>query len=198
MKILEGKRLILFPFAEKDFDYFMKIQTYKGGSFLDNMFNIKSEEDIKNYVWDILKSLSTITWTVCSKQGKGMEKLGFIMLTNYIPELSANFDAYADKKLVKNWLKIKKEAKKKESGISFPDKTWAYEAIQLVIPYCFNELKLKRLGTIHDIKNKFATEVCLKNGFKKEGIIRNANFKDGKTINLIMLSIIKEDLDKEK
>lgn len=84
-----------------------------------------------------------------------------------------------------------------EIGYNIGSKYWnngyATEAIKAVIDYLFSlNLFDTIIGQCFEY-NIPSTRVLEKNGFKQEGILRNRYIVDGKKVNLIELSILKEE-----
>lgn len=72
-------------------------------------------------------------------------------------------------------------------------------AVKAMIEHAFYNLNLNRieLGVLEN--NLPAIRLYEKNGFVKEGIKRNSNYKNGKYISMIMMSLLKEEyLDIER
>lgn len=86
-----------------------------------------------------------------------------------------------------------------EIGYNIGQKYWnngyATEAIKAVIDYLFS-LDLFNTITAQCFEyNVASSRVLEKNGFSKEGILRNRYIMDGKSINLVELSLLKEEYD---
>ena len=84
-------------------------------------------------------------------------------------------------------------------GISIGDKKYwgkglGTEAMQLLIAYGFENLKLHRIELdVYDY-NKRAIALYKKLGFKKEGILREHNFYNGKFHNAIHMAILDREM----
>lgn len=81
-----------------------------------------------------------------------------------------------------------------EYGIMMGDssewgKGYAMEASEIVIDYCFRQVKLRKiiLGVVED--NRSAFNLYLKLGFSIEGFYRDHGFYDGKLCNLVRMSL---------
>ncbi|HMQ67455.1 MAG TPA: GNAT family protein [Ignavibacteria bacterium] len=72
------------------------------------------------------------------------------------------------------------------------------EAYELVIKYGFNTLNLNRISSGQTTSNKGMINVCEKNGMKKEGILREVLFKNGKYADAVIYSILAKDFSKKK
>lgn len=66
----------------------------------------------------------------------------------------------------------------------------ATEAYKLVIDYGFNILDLHRLKSGMTVRNKTMIKVAEKVGMAKEGVFKNALFKDGEYVDIVQYAII--------
>ena len=67
------------------------------------------------------------------------------------------------------------------------------EALQLVLTYSFVELDLNKIYLFTNINNTRAQHVYKKNGFFKEGILREHKYHKGKLTDYIIYSILKSE-----
>ena len=100
-----------------------------------------------------------LVWTVWTKNGKASEKIGFISLSNFTP-CSVEVHGFSDKKVMKKLVKL----------LGRKDKyTYAEDALQTMINYCFEDLKIHRLET--ECFNSNAAQILFeKVGFTLEGL----------------------------
>ncbi len=70
------------------------------------------------------------------------------------------------------------------------------EAMKLVLDYCFNTLNLHRVALGVSEFNERAIKCYEKVGFKKEGISREAVYKNGRYWNNIKMGILKQEWSK--
>ncbi|MEO8209876.1 MAG: GNAT family protein [bacterium] len=71
------------------------------------------------------------------------------------------------------------------------------KAYKLLIDYGFNTLNLNRISSGLAITNDGMIKVCEKNRMKKEGLIREALYKDGRYIDAAIYSILLKDYKKK-
>lgn len=71
----------------------------------------------------------------------------------------------------------------------------AKEAITLILHYAFMDLGLVRIQGIYLVTNMASINACKRCGFKEEGVLRKAVFKNGQYQDLKIMSIIREDFD---
>src|SRR6187551_2663119 len=64
------------------------------------------------------------------------------------------------------------------------------EAYTLLIDYGFNTLNLNRISSGQTVSNNGMIRVCEKMGMKKEGLLREVLFKNGKYVDAVIYSII--------
>lgn len=69
----------------------------------------------------------------------------------------------------------------------------ATEAIQLIIDYGFNKMKMHSLEGIIDPENTGSARVLEKNGFVKEAHFKENEFFEGKFIDSVIYSLLKKD-----
>lgn len=71
----------------------------------------------------------------------------------------------------------------------------ATDAWMTLLRYAFEELRLNRINGNALEYNKASLRVCEKVGFKIEGVQRQAVFKNGKYIDVILLGCLRSDYD---
>jgi RimJ/RimL family protein N-acetyltransferase len=74
-------------------------------------------------------------------------------------------------------------------------KGYGRECMELLLNYCFNELKMERVSLDHYTGN-IAGELYLKMGFKYEGIMRNSAKKDNEYYDLHLMSMLRGEYEK--
>jgi RimJ/RimL family protein N-acetyltransferase len=73
-------------------------------------------------------------------------------------------------------------------------KGYGYSVVSAIMHYAFNELRLNRLETTIIAHNEASLNLFLnKCGWRKEGVLRNWYFRQGKFIDKIYLGILKEE-----
>ncbi len=76
-------------------------------------------------------------------------------------------------------------------------KGYGRETMELLLDYCFNNLKMERVSLDHYTGNT-AANLYLKLGFVYEGIMRKAAKKDNKFFDLHLMSLLREEYYKDK
>lgn len=74
-------------------------------------------------------------------------------------------------------------------------KGYGKEAMEIVMRYCFDELKLERLYLDHYTGNP-ASHLYLKLGFQYEGVLRKNCRKNGVLYDVHLMSILKDEYEK--
>jgi len=69
----------------------------------------------------------------------------------------------------------------------------ATDAYMALFRYAFDELRLNRIEGAVLLHNKASVRATEKAGFKQEGVMRQAVYKNGKFMDVILLGIIKDD-----
>ena len=72
----------------------------------------------------------------------------------------------------------------------------AQESIEAVIKYGFEQLNLQRIQALIEPPNEASQKLVERQGFIKEGLLRNYEFTSGKFDDLYMYSLLKEDFEK--
>jgi len=182
MKILEGKKTLLFPFAPADFDYFFELyeqEKYKFGE----LKKIGDKEQIKMFLIQSFASLSLLAWVGYTKEGKASRRAGIIYLFD-ITDRSCSIHGVVDKQFLKG---LAKRLKQKDKL------TYTEDALRTVLNFCFTEFNRERVDTTIPKNNRLAIALVKKVGFKQEGILREYAKIDDNPIDVVILSILKKE-----
>ena len=68
----------------------------------------------------------------------------------------------------------------------------ASEAVEIVVGFGFNEMKLHSIEAVIDPRNGASEKVLQKNGFVKEGYLKENEFFDGKFLDTVIYSRLKK------
>ncbi len=89
-----------------------------------------------------------------------------------------------------------------EIGFELHKEYWgqgiASEAVEAVIHYGYKNLNLERIEAIVDPPNFLSQKLMKKQGFRKEGLLRNYEYNFGKFNDVYMYSMIREDINLKK
>lgn len=78
------------------------------------------------------------------------------------------------------------------------NKGYASEAVQALIKYAFEILQLNRIEAYVTPGNEESVKVLLKNGFVKEGLLREIEYYKDKYQDAIILGMLRKDWDNQK
>jgi RimJ/RimL family protein N-acetyltransferase len=76
---------------------------------------------------------------------------------------------------------------------AYQDRGYGSEALQLILNYAFYEINLFRVGLTVIASNARAIHVYQKHGFREEGRMRQVVHRDGKRVDLLMMSILRDE-----
>ncbi len=93
-----------------------------------------------------------------------------------------------------NFINRSAELQIRIGDIAEQGKGFGTEATRLLVSFGFNDLNLHRIYLHVFEHNERAIKTYDKIGFKKEGVLRDAEFIDGKYLNVVAMSILKIDL----
>lgn len=145
-----------------------------------NKFYISSERDKKWVEEKIHNDRNETYWAICVKENN--EFIGFMGIND--------FD-WINRKAKWHTLVI---GKKKYRNIKY-----TLDAILLMLDHAFNQLDFHRIYGYYLQENKASIMLGKMVGFKIEGTLREAVFKNGKHHDLLAISILKEEyLTKKK
>jgi RimJ/RimL family protein N-acetyltransferase len=90
--------------------------------------------------------------------------------------------------ILHDWIEIGYDTAPSERG-----KGYASEAIQIMTDYLFLSKPIPRILVCTDSRNTAAIRAAEKAGFRKEGVIRNGGFVNGKFADTCLLGILREE-----
>ena len=73
------------------------------------------------------------------------------------------------------------------------NKGYGEEAIRMILEYAFINLHMERVTIDHFSRNETARYLCHKIGFRDEGVMRHAGKKNGKYVDLCLLSMLRAE-----
>lgn len=124
------------------------------------------------------KDHSTIYFVICSKENnKPIGSTSFFRI-DWVGGMAIFYIAIAEKE---NW-----------------NKGYGKEATRLMVDYAFSTLNLNRVQLHVSTENERAIEVYEKNGFIKEGTLREAMYFDNRYIDFYVMAVLKKDWEKVK
>lgn len=181
MKILEGKKTILFPFEMTDFDFFFKVYSQTEKHKLGELRKLGDEKKIKLFLMNAMANGLLVAWVAYTKEGKASKKGGVIYIFD-ITQHSCSVHGIIDKDLLKG-LATRLKSKKKL--------TYTEDALRTVVKFCFGEFNRERVDTNIPVDNRLAIKLAEKVGFKKEGVLRKYAKIGDKTLDVAIYSMLK-------
>lgn len=94
-----------------------------------------------------------------------------------------------------NWLNRSAHCPSMIGEKSYWGKGLATEARLLLLKFAFYERNFERIWAHVLESNSASIRMCKKCGYKREGILRNSVFKDGRFQNQVLLSILRKEFD---
>ena len=175
--ILETDRLILRKVTPEDASSLLTYLSNKEVTMHMGLEPFKSIDDALDEIsWyqSILEKKTGIRWGITLKdQEKVIGSCGFLNLT------SRHY--------------------RSEIGIELSKEYWgkgiASEAFEAVIKYGFEQMDLQRIEALIEPRNVPSQKLTEKQGFVREGLLRNYEFTCGKFDDLYMYSLLKQDLN---
>lgn len=77
--------------------------------------------------------------------------------------------------------------------VKYRGKGYGEKTYRLILEFCFKYLNFNRVWLLVMENNEVALNLYKKIGFKEEGVMRKAIYRDGKYYDYIMMSILKEE-----
>ena len=173
--ILENESLLLQPLSNNDIDIIETISySDELGEFGKRVKNRKSLEHYFNFCMNAKKANELYPFIILNKKSK--EAIGITMLGNI---------SFPNKRLEIGWTWL---------GEKFQGTGINYQCKKLLLDYCFDDLKLRRVEFKIDIENIKSQKAIEKIGAIKEGLLRNYNIQSyGNSEGTYVYSILKEE-----
>ena len=67
------------------------------------------------------------------------------------------------------------------------------EALELILKWAFDEMDMERVTLDHFADNRIAASLYEKTGFRREGIMRCGGKKNGRYVDLWLMSMLREE-----
>lgn len=127
---------------------------------------------------------------------EGTSDIAFAIIWDYQAHPDTHVGNIALQKI--NWINRSAEISILIGNKDYWGKGVATKAYNLLIKYAFKTLNLNRLSSSQTIRNVGMVKVCEKVGMQKEGIIRQALYKDGEYLDCVTYSILLKDFDNKR
>ena len=160
----------------------------------DALMELCSSEAVYRYAPDFMttKNKKAVIRNISQIGGRDFEKKLYIIAGVYLQEDPNNIIATAE---IFGYDKLVSMA---EIGYRINERYWnrgiATKVTQALVAYLFDEIGLNRIQAKVMPENIYSAKVLLKNGFLREGLIRQGNFWKGSgVVDLDMYSLLKVD-----
>jgi RimJ/RimL family protein N-acetyltransferase len=77
-------------------------------------------------------------------------------------------------------------------------KGWGVEASQLIVLYAVEALGIRRVEAKAYAYNRLSQNALRRNGFKLEGVLRQACFHDGRYWDILVFGLLKDEIDEQR
>lgn len=174
MKKIEAERIFLRESLFEDCEYFARWEQMPA---VTEFFTIDKGRDYREVVTEFIerrKDDDKLQLTVCSKNdGKPIGRIYISNIDNHYDSLDITRIYIADKAI-------------RGQGLG-------EEALRTALKLAFEEMNMERVTLDHFTENKIAANLYLKVGFQYEGVMRHGGKKDGKYVDLHLMSILRNE-----
>lgn len=177
MKTLEGKKTILFPFIEKDFEYFFKLFNNGSRHRCYDLVSLGDEETIQEILINYLELKNFEMFLIKTKQGKNSRDVG-IFLIEYKNNHIAKLKFLPDSNYIKGLSKYLKGSK-----ISYLE-----DGLNAILEYLDDKIRIETKIVKSDVLMK---QLFKKVSFSKEGNLLKYGNIDDKYFDIVIFSKIK-------
>lgn len=183
MKVLIGKKVILFPLEECDLETFIKLHREDRNGYMCR-FCLKnmSPDEAKAYVLNLLATGQIVVWTGFTKEGKASRRCGFIYMSD-IKRHSVSISGILDKEFARGITKYLNRDKY----------TFSQDALHTLAQFAFEEMRVARVEMDIIENNRIALALAKKERFVKEGVLRNYVITNDQLENVVILSMLTEE-----
>lgn len=163
-------------------------------SDLESLLEISSNDNVYKHCPLFLykKSKSFLSTAINNLGGRDFEKKKYIIAGIYLPDnpekligTAEMFDYDKNVNMITIGYKINE---------SFWNQGIATNAVAAMIEYLFNQIRINRIQAFVMPDNVYSKKVLLKNGFMREGLVRQGNVWTGKgVVDLVIFSALRSD-----
>lgn len=181
--ILKGKKTLLYPMTDKDFDYFFEIYQQHDPSKMAAFNYIQGGNlGITQWITNAVNNRQMAIWVGYTKEGKATRKVGIIYAV-YVNPTTVSIHGIVDTKFLKG---LAVQLRKKDRL------TYTEDSLNTVLDY-FLSNGTNRVETTIDKDNRLAIQLARKCGMKKEGVLRKILKVDDHFYDMVVLSKLKEN-----
>ena len=179
MNKVERSRIFLRESTFEDCQYFAK---WEQMDEVTEFFTIDKGRNYEEVVTEFIcrqKDDDKLQLTICSKESqKPIGRIYISNIDNHYDSLDITRIYIADK--------------------SIRGKGLGEEALRAVLELAFEEMNRERVTLDHFTENQIASRLYLKVGFQYEGVMRHGGKKDGKYIDLHLMSMLRDEYFEKK
>lgn len=174
MKNIEGKRIVL---RESTFDDCKFFAEWEQMDSVTEFFTISKGRDYEEVVTEFIQRRGDddkLQLTICLKEtGQPVGRIYVSNIDDHYDSLDITRIYIADKNI---------------RGLGLGE-----DALTTMLKLAFEEMNMERVTLDHFTDNKIASKLYLKVGFSYEGVMRNGGKKDGKYVDLHLMSMLREE-----
>lgn len=174
MKNIEGERIVLRKSTFDDCRFFAEWEQMDS---VTEFFTISKGRDYEEVVTEFIHRCEDddkMQLTICLKEdGKPIGRIYVSNIDEHYDSLDITRIYIADKNI-------------RGRGLG-------EEALETMLRLAFEEMNMERVTLDHFTDNKIASKLYLKVGFSYEGVMRNGGKKDGKYVDLHLMSMLREE-----
>ena len=177
---LTGKKLVLSPLNEKDIsdDYISWFNDREVCRDNSHATFPNTYRKTIAYIKSVENSKTDFVFAIRWKKNK--KHIGNVSLQNI------------------NWVNRSAEIAIIIGNKNYWNKGAGSESYRLILEYGFKTLNLNRISSGQTVTNSGMIKVCEKCGMKKEGILRQVLYKEGKFLDAVIFSILQREYVKNK
>ena len=178
MDMLTDFKIFLRALEVSDYETINDLRDDEGvfSNIMGNKYYISKERE-KKWIGELFFDDTKIYWAICLNTSNKL--IGFCCI--------ADID-WRNRKAKVGGMTINNEYRNKGFGI---------ESLKLIMNYVFNELGLNRLTIVYKKNNKITEHGINKLGFKKELLLRENIYKQGKFQNVVKVAILESEYRKQ-
>lgn len=162
---------------ESTFDDCLLFAKWEQDPKVTRFFTINEGRDYEEITREFIirtEDLSQRQFTICIKNSN--EPIGRI----YVSNINSHYDSLDITRIY-------------IADIINRGKGYGEEALRLILKWAFDEMKAERVTLDYFVGNEIAANLYEKVGFKKEGVMRHGGKKNGKYVDMCLMSMLKEE-----
>lgn len=174
MKIINGDKVFL---RESTFDDCVLFAEWEKDEAVTEFFTIDKGRDYEEVVTEFINRKNDddkLQLTICLKESE--QPVGRI----YISNIDRHYDSLDITRIYIGCVELR-------------GKRLGEDALKCALKLAFDEMNMNRVTLDHFTDNKIASSLYLKTGFSYEGIMRRSGKKDGKYVDLHLMSMLRDE-----